>query len=359
MNPVVKADLAEIHSKISHTNWRDSVIIITGCAGFLGFYLLNYFLEYSSELGLKQVIGLDNYILGSPDWLARLAEKHGNKLLLKKHNIATDDLSKIQCGEMPVYVIHAASIASPSFYRKYPMETVDSNVFGLRKLFEHTRLLPNLRGLLYFSSSEIYGDPDASNIPTSEEYRGSVSCVGPRACYDEAKRFCETLCSLYGLQYSLPIVVVRPFNNYGPGMRLGDKRLPADIASSVMSNQDIIIRSDGTPTRAFCYVADAISGYLLALNHQKYDYFNIGSDFEETSVGKFAECVRDIASENFSYDKSIKYIPSQDQNYLTDNPSRRLPNIGKARSILGYNPTVSLDDGVMRYLSFLNYEKRV
>ena len=239
------------------------------------------------------------------------------------------------------------------------METVDSNVFGLRKLFEYTRSLNKLRGVLYFSSSEIYGDPDSANIPTSEDYRGNVSCVGPRACYDEAKRFCETLCSLYGTIYSLPIAVVRPFNNYGPGMRLGDKRLPADLASAVMSDEDMIIRSDGLPTRAFCYVSDAIAGYLQALSHQKYDYFNIGSDFEETSVAKFAECLRDVAKEKFSYSGNIKFVPSQDRNYLTDNPARRLPNINKARSVLNYNPTVTLKDGVLRYLSFLNYEASI
>ena len=142
--------------------------------------------------------------------------------------------------------------------------------------------------VIFFSSSEIYGDPDAAHIPTKEDYRGYVNTIGPRACYDESKRFGETICYEYAKEYNLPITLVRPFNNYGPGMKLGDKRVPADFASAVMNNEDIVILSDGKPTRTFCYIADAITGYLKVLLHGSFDVFNIGIDKPEISILELA-----------------------------------------------------------------------
>src|SRR5690606_23053156 len=113
----------------------------------------------------------------------------------------------------PVHVIHAASIASPTYYRQFPVETIDANIWGLRRILDQAREL-DLRGLLFFSSSEIYGDPPPDQIPTNEEYRGNVSCTGPRACYDESKRFGETIAWVYAQQYGTPITIARPFNNY-------------------------------------------------------------------------------------------------------------------------------------------------
>jgi nucleoside-diphosphate-sugar epimerase len=191
--------------------------------------------------------------------------------------------------------VHGASIASPTFYRKYPVETLDANIWGLRHILDLYRGRDTLKGLLFFSSSEIYGDPDPSAIPTPETYRGNVSCHGPRACYDESKRFGETMAWVYAQQFGMPITVARPFNNYGPGMRLGDKRLPADFALAVTEGRDLVILSDGTPTRTFCYVADAVAGYLLCLLHGSYDYFNIGIDKPEIMVRELAEIYRKAA----------------------------------------------------------------
>ena len=145
-----------------------------------------------------------------------------------------------------------ASIASPSFYRKYPIETLDANIWGLRRLLDFY-CEKNIRGLAFYSSSEIYGDPTPENIPTPETYRGNVDCQGPRACYDEAKRFGETMCYLFHQKYNMPITIIRPFNNYGPGVRLNDARVLADFANAVRQNKDIVMFSDGSPTRTFCY----------------------------------------------------------------------------------------------------------
>ena len=145
-------------------------------------------------------------------------------------------------------------------------------------------------GLLYFSSSEIYGDPTPDNIPTPETYRGNVSCTGPRACYDEAKRFCETLCVNFTAQYGLPVKIARPFNNYGPGLKITDRRVLPDFARDIFAGRDIVLLSDGSPTRTFCYVADAIVGYykVLVKGHRGESY-NIGVESPEISITEVAE----------------------------------------------------------------------
>src|SRR5262249_24558360 len=158
-----------------------------------------------------------------------------------------------------------------------PLETIDANVWGLRSLLDFYQGKAGLAGLLFFSSSEIYGDPPAEHIPTDEAYRGSVSCTRPRARYDESKPLGGALCSVFARVHGMPITVVRPFNNYGPGMRIDDRRLPADLARSVLDGRDIVILSDGRPTRTFCYVADAVVGYLKCLLHGAFEAFNIGS----------------------------------------------------------------------------------
>ena len=122
---------------------------------------------------------------------------------------------------------------------------MDANVIGLRKLLDYYKEKP-IKSFLFFSSSEVYGDPDPNRIPLEEDYRGNVATIGPRACYDEAKRFGETMSYLFAEKYNLPIKIVRPFNNYGPGMNLNDKRVPADFAKAVFENRDIEIFSDGT-----------------------------------------------------------------------------------------------------------------
>ncbi len=352
-NKVFYEDLQHIHNEINKNKFKNTTILITGCAGFLGFYILNYFLKYFEELEIKKIIGLDTFILSKPKWLDELIDIHKDKLEVYKFDISKDKIDQIKYSENVNYVIHMASIASPSFYRKYPIVTLDANVWGLRQLLDFYKTKLNFKSFLFFSSSEIYGDPDVNNIPTSEEYRGNVSSIGPRACYDESKRFGETICYLYSISYSMPISIVRPFNNYGPGMRINDKRLPADFASQILNKKDIKILSDGKPTRTFCYVSDAIIGYLLALTNFKFDFFNIGIDKPEISVFEFAKIFVENAKLIFGYSPNVLFEKSKDLNYLIDNPYRRCPNISKARNLLGYNPQIDPYEGVKRYLLFL------
>jgi dTDP-glucose 4,6-dehydratase/UDP-glucuronate decarboxylase len=242
------------------------------------------------------------------------------------------------------FIIHAASIASPMYYRQHPLETMDANVLGLRNLLDHAvRVRPE--AFLNFSTSEIYGDPDARHIPTEETYRGYVSCTGPRACYDESKRFGETLCVNFAKTRGVPVAIARPFNNYGPGLRLSDRRVLPDFFRDVLAGRDIVLMSDGSATRTFCYVSDAIEGYLrILLRGRPGEPYNIGAESPEISMRALAELVVATAGAGIR----ITHRPSEDRDYLTDNPQRRCPVITKARQELDFQPRVALPEGLAR-----------
>jgi len=327
-------------------------LLITGGAGFLGHYLVQSALYWNRTRGGApiDVTVFDSYIRGVPDWLKKLeGEPH---LQLEKHNLA--EPLPAAMGEFQ-YIIHAASIASPTYYRKDPIGTMDANVNGLRNLLDYALARKNagkpFEGFLFYSSSEIYGDPSPENIPTPETYRGLVSCTGPRACYDEAKRYGETLCVNFALQYGVPVKAARPFNNYGPGLKITDRRVLPDFARDVLNGRDIIMLSDGSPKRTFCYVADAICGYYKILaNGRPGEAYNIGVEKPEIPMLELAEKVAAQARELFGYRGRVIRQQSTDKDYLLDNPNRRCPIIEKARRELGYNPGVEIDEGLKRAL---------
>ncbi|MFF2275662.1 NAD-dependent epimerase/dehydratase family protein [Agromyces sp. NPDC058126] len=358
MNPVDPRaeDLAEIHERFtSRAALRDSTVVVTGAGGFLGYTLVGYLVEYAAELGLAGVVAVDRAAGADGHWLTRLAARHPHL------EVVAGDVVEFAHGPLAevrgrVHLVHAASIASPTTYRRFPLETIDANVWGLRAMLDAAREV-DLGGFLFFSSSEIYGDPPPEAVPTPEEYLGNVSCVGPRACYDESKRIGETLCWVYATQFGLPVTVVRPFNNFGPGMSPMDRRLPADLASRVLAGEDLELYSSGTPSRTFCYVADAVVGYLLALAHGRYDCFNIGADGPELTVEAFAERFRAVAAELIGYRGSVVRRTSDDPDYLTGNPQRRCPDLTRARAVLGYEPRVEVDAGIARFLSHLVLER--
>jgi len=327
-------------------------VVISGGAGFLGFYLVRALLHWN-DAGARERIDvsvLDNFSRGAPRWLADLAGR--DDLHVFEHDV-TDALPE---GFGPHhYVVHAASIASPVHYRRHPIETMDANVGGLRRLLDWSlaarETLDPVEGLLFFSSSEIYGDATPDAIPTPETYPGRVSCTGPRACYDESKRYGETLCVNFVRAHGLPVKIARPFNNYGPGLALSDGRALPDFVRNVLAGEDVALLSDGSPTRTFCYVADAVVGYLKVLvRGRPGEAYNIGSEAPEVSVRGLAELVVELARELWGYAGRARCARSEDRDYLVDNPQRRCPLIRKARQELGYQPSVELREGVRRSL---------
>jgi len=327
-------------------------VLITGGAGFLGYYLVQSLLHWNDRSSAKPVSVdvFDNFSRGMPQWLSDLSSNP--ELRLVRHDI-TDPLPA-DFGPYE-FVIHAASIASPIYYRQHPLETMDANVNGLRSLLDWSLQQQGsdnpVEGFLYFSTSEIYGDPSPDNIPTSETYRGNVSCTGPRACYDESKRYGETLCVSFAGVHDVPVRIARPFNNYGPGLKITDGRALPDFASNVLKDKDIVLYSDGSPTRTFCYVADAVVGYFkILIRGRNGEPYNIGTDDDEMSIRGLADLVVKTAGDLFDYDGSVVFENSSDAEYLTDNPNRRCPVIDKARKELAYDPGIGLEDGIRRSL---------
>ncbi|MGH8017838.1 MAG: NAD-dependent epimerase/dehydratase family protein [Opitutaceae bacterium] len=329
-------------------------VLITGGAGFLGYYLVQGLLHANTRGSAAAPIKIsvyDNFSRGMPGWLEKLSgDPH---LDLVRHDI-THPLPP----DFPDFdfIIHAASIASPIFYRKHPIETMDANVNGLRFLLEHCRARNEtgrhpVEGFLFYSTSEIYGDPTPENIPTPETYRGNVSCTGPRACYDESKRYGETLCVNFAEVHGLPIKTARPFNNYGPGLKITDGRVLPDMARDILAGRDIVMLSDGSPTRTFCYITDAIAGYLkILVRGRPGEAYNIGVETPEISIGDAADMLARIASQLFGYKGKVVRGVSADKNYLVDNPNRRCPDIRKARAELDFKPVLELEDGLRRMM---------
>ena len=354
-NNIISKDLEYIYRSLKEdiTHIKGKHILLTGGAGFLGYYLVQFLLYWNDRQKDANNIRLtifDNYIRGIPGWLERL--KNNNNLEIRRYDI-TDPLPPNMDDFQ--YIIHAASIASPTYYRKYPIETMDANVNGLRSLLEYCinqkKGQKPVEGFLFFSSSEVYGDPSQDNIPTPESYNGFVSFTGPRACYDESKRYGETLCVNFAKQYDLPIKIARPFNNYGPGLKITDKRVLPDLARDVFAGRDITLLSDGSPTRTFCYIADAIIGYFkVLLRGRNGEAYNIGVADPEISMRKLAEHVAQIAKETFEYKGKVQYHTASEKEYLIDNPNRRCPNIDKAKNELEYDPKISLTEGLKRTL---------
>src|SRR5712692_7042606 len=278
-------------------------LLITGGAGFLGYYLVQVALAWNQRADGPpvRVTVFDSYVRGMPAWLERL--RGHPALTLVRHDMTAALPADI--GDFH-YIVHAASIASPTYYRQHPIETMDSNVNGLRALLEYARGQRQrdraVEGFLFFSSSEIYGDPTPENIPTPETYRGNVSCTGPRACYDEAKRYGETLCVNFAAQVGIPVKMARPFNNYGPGLKITDRRVLPDFARDVLAGEDIVMFSDGSPRRTFCYVADAVIGYYkILVRGRPGEAYNIGVEEPELSIRDLAELVVAEARQLFGY----------------------------------------------------------
>lgn len=348
---VIREDARLITEELSRqiASLAGSTILVTGGSGFL----CSYFLEtvaYANEALLRppcRVISVDNLSTGVAERVAGLADR-------PEFRFITHDISEpLEIHEPVHWVIHGAGIASPTFYRKFPLETVDVNVGGTRRVLEMARR-HQVRSVLYLSTSEVYGDPDPRFIPTPESYRGNVSCNGPRACYDESKRMAETLCGIYRALDQVPVKIVRPFNVYGPGQRLDDCRIIPDLMSGALRRTPLALYSDGAATRAFCYIRDAIRAmWLILLSEADGETFNVGNDEEEISIAELARKLSGVAGPPAL---SVVHRNSEDPHYLTDNPQRRCPDLTELRTRFNWTPKVNLADGLRRTLK--SYQER-
>ena len=200
----------------------------------------------------------------------------------------------------------------------------------------------------FFSSSEIYGDPDPSHIPTPESYRGNVACRGPRACYDESKRVGEALTYIYHDKYGTSTTTIRPFNVYGPGMQERDYRILPNFASRIKAGKPLSVYGRGSQTRTYCYISDALAGFLLTIARGvPGEAYNIGNPTPEISVLDLVKAIERVLGRSIPYNV-IEYPDS----YPADEPTRRCPDIRKARLQLQFEPKVDLEEGLRRYLTW-------
>lgn len=341
MKYFLESDIQEVLGRSSDALHRlaNKKVLITGAAGFLGRYFVAVFQAFNRHSRDKiSIIALDNHITST-------SSSEMNKLKLDENTewIFGDANLGAQLPDRFDFILHAAGIASPEHYRAKPLETIEVAVNVTKSLLEKAKL--DTSQMLFFSSSEIYGDPDLSSIPTKEDYRGHVSSRGPRACYDESKRLGETLCWIYETYYKVHVSVVRPFNIYGPGMMPRDFRVMPNFATSMARGESLKVYGHGRQTRTFCYITDALDGFLRVLVSDKEpNVFNIGNPNPEISILDLAKRI----SERFSSGLPIEVIPYP-SSYPEDEPNRRCPDISRAKTVLGYEPSISLDTGLERF----------
>ncbi len=302
-------------------------VLITGAAGFLGSHLCDRFLAEG-----YRVVAMDNLITGSLDNIEHL---FGNADFEFSHH----DVSKFVFVPGQVdYILHFASPASPIDYLKIPIQTLKVGSLGTHNLLGLA--LAKKARILIASTSEVYGDPEVH--PQTESYWGNVNPVGPRGCYDEAKRFQEAITMAYHTHHGLETRIVRIFNTYGPRMRLNDGRVLPAFMSQALRGEPLTVFGDGSQTRSFCYVDDLVEGiYRLLLS----DYalpVNIGNPSEIT-IRAFGEEIAQLAGVAFNV--AFQPLP-------IDDPQQRCPDISKAKEILDWEPTVDRAEGLRRTFEF-------
>jgi UDP-glucuronate decarboxylase len=340
---VIRDDLHEIARRAEDDLRRlDGMrVLVTGGAGFLMSYLVDV-LAARAGANAPRVVVVDDFTTARRSRSSHLASH-------PRVELREVDASTLELAESFDVVVHGASIASPVAYRRMPLRTLEVNALGTLALLRAIQGR-SIHAFVLLSTSEIYGDPDPAHVPTPETYPGLVSSTGPRACYDESKRFAETLAVTYFRAYGTPVRIIRPFNVYGPGLQPDDGRAIPSLVDDARHGRDLVLHSDGRPRRSFCYVTDFIVSLLRVIARGvDGEAYNVGDDREEISMRELADRIRAVTQAR----GHVVVRPSGDPHYLTDNPQRRCPDLTKLRGLGGSMPCVSLEDGLARYVRWL------
>lgn len=297
--------------------------VVTGAAGFLGSHLTDRLLAEG-----HRVIGLDNLITGN---LANLAHLDGEeRFRFVRHDVTEPFFVTEAVG----FVWHLASPASPVDYLEHPIQTLKVGSLGTHHALGLTR--EKKARFFLASTSECYGDPLVH--PQREDYWGNVNPVGPRSCYDEAKRFAEALTMAYHRTHGVDTRIVRIFNTYGPRMRLRDGRVVPNFIAQALAGEPLTLHGDGSQTRSFCYVDDLIDGFWRLMQADYHGPVNLGNP-DELSIRAFAEKIRALTASR---------SPLEPHPRPVDDPAVRRPDISLARSLLDWEPRIDLDEGLRR-----------
>jgi UDP-glucuronate decarboxylase len=326
-----KREIENINRHLGGISFQDQRVLVTGGAGFLGSWICDVLIAQGAE-----VICVDNLVSGLLSNVSQFLNSG------KFHFVEHDISDPISFEDKLDLVIHMASRASPFEFDHYPLEILKANTIGLMNSLEVAR--KNDARLLYTSTSEIYGNPEV--VPTPESYYGNVNAIGPRGCYDEAKRCGEAYVKAYETQYGIDARIARIFNTYGPRMRsdgIYGRAIPRFL-DQALSGKSITVFGDGNQTRSFTYLSDQIEGLLrlAALQEAKGNVVNIGND-RETSILDLAKIVISLTKSG----SEITYGPLP-----KDDPLRRRPIINKARDLLRWSPKVGLEEGLMRTIEW-------
>ncbi len=305
-------------------------ILVTGGAGFIGSHLIDRLMAQGHE-----VLCLDNFYTGDK---RNIVKWIGNPYFeLVRHDITEPIRLEVD------QIYHLACPASPIHYQYNPVKTIKVNVLGTLYMLGLAKRV-NAR-ILLASTSEVYGDPDVH--PQPEEYRGNVSCTGPRACYDEGKRVAETLAFEYHREHKTDIRVARIFNTYGPRMLENDGRVVSNFIVQALKGIPLTVYGDGSQTRSFCYVSDLVEGLMRLMNGEHIGPINLGNPGEYTIL-ELAQMIQG----RINPDAELVYKPLPE-----DDPKQRQPDITKAKTYLGWEPTIPLKDGLE--LAIKDFAERV
>lgn len=331
VHKVVREGLERIERELSeyHEAFESRKVLVAGGAGFIGTWVCRTLLRLGAE-----VVCVDNFASSLPENVEELLSQQGFTLLKKD---VSKPLAAEEVGRVNI-VLHLASRAAPPEFDSFPVETLLANTVGTANLLELSRACDAT--FLFASSSEVYGDPPPNYVPTPEIYTGNVNPVGPRSCYEEAKRCGEAFAKAYEKQYGLDVRIVRIFNTYGPYMRAEGiyGRVVSRFITQALANQPITIYGDGSQSRSFTYVTDLVNGLLRATccDKARGEVINIGSE-REIKIIELAHLIKKLtrSSSEFKFEQPPP-----------DDPRRRCPDISKAKKLLNWTPKVGLEEGL-------------
>jgi UDP-glucuronate decarboxylase len=308
-------------------------ILITGGAGFIGSNLCKHLLKDPNNY----VICIDNLVTGSKKNLEEIMSN--SNFYFAQYDItnkdALNELAFLHIDE----IYHLACIASPPKYKQYSIETLTTSFQGTKNMLELVRKYNSK--ILFTSTSEVYGDPLIH--PQPEEYFGNVNTVGERSCYDEGKRVAESLIYEYRRLYNVDAKIVRIFNTYGPFMDIDDGRVITNFIKQIQQDEPLVIYGDGTQTRSFCYIDDMINGLCKMMNSSELGPINIGNPYCEFTLNDLVKVFENVTNKKLS----VNYISSTE-----NDPKQRKPVIEKAKTLLGWEPVVGLENGISKTISY-------
>lgn len=345
---IIDGDISYIISNdLSWHEFSNRTILITGASGFLPAYMVETLLNLKKHIGIgpSKIICLVRNIAAAQKRFTEYKERNDIEWVVQDVCAPVEIECKID------YIVHAASQASPKYYGIDPVGTLSANVLGTANML-NLAVKNNVKGFLFFSSGEVYGHVDPSQIPLKENLYGYIDPLDVRSCYAESKRLGETMCISWMHQYGVPVKIIRIFHTYGPCMKLDDGRVFADFVSDVVRGCDIVMRSDGKAIRAFCYLSDAIIAFFtVILKGEIGQAYNVGNDKAEISVIDLADLLVSLYPERKL--KVIKQDESVTPDYLKSPFNWHIPDINKIKQ-LGWTPQINLNEGFRRTIeSFL------